>query len=171
MLWHHVTHASLLLYKGVAKAALLIGASIQEIQDHILGINCEARTHVRCSNFGVAGAEGSTILALCFPCEWTSRSKDDGPTHAAKFEEGKLDAFPNGVTNLRSPTHVAIRSDTVMVAMFRGERILVRFCVRWMREQHVGVERCLSFQQQHESIVNGGVNLVKHVKCHIQMAP
>jgi hypothetical protein len=50
--------------------------------------------------FVFAGVEGRTILALCFPCEWTSRSKDDGPAHAAEFEERKLDTFLNGVTKL-----------------------------------------------------------------------
>ncbi len=135
-----------------------------------MSINCEARTHVCGTNFGFAGAEGSTILELRFPCERTSRSEDDSPAHAAEFEEAKLDAFPNGVTNLRSPTHVAIRSETVMVAILRGERILVRFRFRRIREQHVGVEQCSSFQQERESIVDGGVNVVKHVKCRIQMA-
>jgi hypothetical protein len=110
-----------------------------------LGINCEARTHVCCSNFGFAGVEGSTILALHFPCEWTSRSEDDGPAHAAEFEEGKLDAFPNGVTDLRSQTHVTIRGEMVMVAVCRGECVFVCFRVRQMREQHVGVKRCSSF--------------------------
>ncbi len=135
-----------------------------------MGINCEARTHVCCSNFGFAGVEGSTILALHFPCEWTSRSEDDGPAHAAEFEEGKLDAFPNGITNLRSPPRIAIRGEMVMVAVFRGKRVLVRFHVRRMREQHRGVEWCLSFQQEHESRVDGGLNVVKHIKCRIQMA-
>ncbi len=120
-------------------------ASIQEVRDHIFGINCEARTHVCCLNFGFAGAEGRTILTLCFPCEWTSRLEDDGPAHAAEFEEGKLDAFLNGFTNLRSPTRIAIRGETVMVAVFKGKCILVCFHVRRMREQHVGVERCVSF--------------------------
>ena len=136
-----------------------------------MGINCEARTHVCCSNFGFAGVEGSTILALRFPCEWTSRSEDDGPAHAAEFEEGKLDAFPNGITDLRSPPRVATHGEMVMVAVFRGKRVLVCFHVRWMRQRHVGVERCLSFGRELESIVNGGVNVVKHIKCRIQMAP
>jgi hypothetical protein len=111
------------------------------------------------------------IMVLCFSCEWTSRSEDDGPAHAAEFEEGKLDAFLDGVTNLRSPTRVTIRGEMVMVSVCRGKCVFVRFRVRWMREQHVGVEQCSSFQQGYESIVDGGVNVVKHMKCCIQMAP
>jgi hypothetical protein len=99
-----------------------------------------------------------------------SRSEDDGPAHAAEFEEGKLDAFQNGITNLRSPTSDTIRGETVMVAMCRGKCVLIPFHVRWMREQHVGVEQCSSFQQERGSIVDGGVNVVKHIVCHIQMA-
>ncbi len=74
--------------------------AVGQVRDHVSCIDSQMRRHVRCANLCVTRTERRAFLAFCFPRDGTSRLEEDCTTHAAKFKQGKLNAFANGIPNL-----------------------------------------------------------------------
>jgi len=50
-----------------------------------------------------------------------------------------------------------------------GEDVIVGFGVRQMREGHVGVERSLLSRREHKTVIDGRVDVVKHIESSVEM--
>ena len=100
-MWHHLTQASLPLKTGVAIEALVMRkTAVSQVQDHVSFIDSQTRRHVCCANLCVTRTERRAFLTFCFPRDGTSRSEENQTAHAAKFKQGKLNAFTNGISDL-----------------------------------------------------------------------
>jgi hypothetical protein len=109
-------------------------AAVGKVGDHVMCIDREARTQVRCTDFCFARTQCCTVLMIRFPREWTAGSEEDGATHTAEFEQGELNALSNGVSDLGAPACVAISHQTMVVAKLGGDSVLVGLCIRSVRE-------------------------------------
>ena len=108
-------------------------------------------------------------MTFGFPGNRAARSEDDGAAHTAKFEERKLNPFTNSITNLGAPASVAIRCKAIVLVGLRGEGVIVGFGVRQMREGHVGVEWSLLSRLEHKTVIDGRVDVVKHIERSVEM--
>jgi len=86
-----------------------------EMKDHVPKVDSKARSHVCSANFGLTRAKGGTFLTFRLPCDGTTGAENNGATHTAKFEQGQLYTFANGVTNLGAPTGIAVCCKPVMM--------------------------------------------------------
>jgi hypothetical protein len=111
-----------------------------EVQDQVLCVDHELRTHIGSPDLCFTQTEGSDILLICFPCDRTTGPGQNCSAHTKKNEEGKLDSRLNGVAELRSPARIAIGGEAVMVVVLWGNRIFVSFGFRMMWERHVRME-------------------------------
>ncbi len=58
------------------------------MKNHILDVDYKAGSHVGSADFGLAQAEGGTILMISFPSDRTAQTEYDGTAHTLEFEEG-----------------------------------------------------------------------------------
>jgi hypothetical protein len=60
------------------------------------------------SYFSFARAERRALLAFTEPSKRSAVAKNDATAHTPKFEKGKKGSVRNGISNLRSPTSIAV---------------------------------------------------------------
>ena len=85
------------------------------MKNHIANVDSETRTHVCSVNLGITGSERGTLLTISLPSDRAAGAENDGAAHAAEFEERELYALPDCISDLQTPTRVAVGGESMML--------------------------------------------------------
>ena len=100
------------------------------MNNHIANANSETRSHVCSANLSVARAERGTFLTISLPSDRAAGAENDGAAHAAKFEERELYALPDCISDLRTPTRVAVGGESMMLVGAGRKGVGICLCIR-----------------------------------------
>ena len=99
------------------------------MKNHIANVDSETRTHVCSVNLGVARAERGTFLTISLPSDRAAGAEDNGAAHAAEFEERELYALPDCISDLRTPTRVAVGGESMMLVGAGRKGVGICYCI------------------------------------------